>query len=716
MRHRVDAMHDVGRWAELSSARVPARLSGVRERRVAALHVNVLGAFRVERPDAAGPVSEWQRRGAKMLTKLLATCPEHALHREQIVELLWPGVEMDSALNSLAKALHAVRHAFEPDLPPRAVSAYVRTSDSMVSLAMEHVLIDADRFQQLAEQALLAVDVAACEHALAAYGGELLPEDRYADWCNERRGFLAELRVRLLLELAEAYDARGSYNLAADRLREVLREDPAREAVHRRLMRLYVQMGMPDQVVRQFQLCEFALRSELDLSPQDETLSLVKEVLQSQVSVQPARPPAKPPDQRRSTLREQPREDNAADRPFVGRSHLIDAVYDTLAASKPTGEGMIVVSGEAGVGKTRFLEELAADAKRRGVAMLWGGTGAHATHFSCGPFAVALEGYAASRSEDERDELAHRYPVLARFVPSLGLGAHVPPLAADPGDDHLGLLTEIVKLLTDLGRSQPVLVVLGDLHDVDPFSLDLVRYLAHLAARRPWLLIAAVREEELVAASELRRMLAAMLRERLCRKLELHCLSADECSELLRAAVPAGSVDRDLLEHAYSQSRGNPLLVLELLRELTNAREPTLSGGRRRSHRRGDRRPFLGSLEVTRLAHVDGTTRRVLELVAAANVGAISLRDLRAGAGSLEPPVSNAPLLDALDRGLELRLLEERGDGYGFRHPLIGTALYEGLARHRREQLHAALSGTNAGRGLECSCGTCAVCSESSRP
>src|SRR5438309_72151 len=222
----------------MATANLAARATSEHEQRAAVLHVSVLGGFRVELQDAAGPVSAWQRRSAKMLTKLLATSAEHALHREQIVELLWPGVEMDSALNSLGKALHAVRHAIEPDLPPRGGSAYVRTRDSMVSLAMEHVQIDADRFQELAEQALLGDDVVACETALAAYSGELLPEDRYADWCADRRGFLAELRVRLLLELAEAYEARGSLELASDRLREALREDPAREAVHRRLMRL----------------------------------------------------------------------------------------------------------------------------------------------------------------------------------------------------------------------------------------------------------------------------------------------------------------------------------------------------------------------------------------------------------------------------------------------------------------------------------------------
>jgi DNA-binding SARP family transcriptional activator len=698
----------------VATASSSAGLRSERKRRAPVLDVSVLGGFRVERRDSGGSIHEWQRRSAKTFMKLLATCPEHSLHREQIVEVLWPGVEMDSAFNSLGKALHAVRHVLEPDLPPRGSSAYVRTSDSMVMLAMERVSIDADRFQQLAEQALRAVDVDACELALAAYEGELLPEDRYADWCAERRGFLVELRVRLLLELAEAHEARGSCNLAADRLREVLRDDPSREAVHRRLMRLYVQMGMPDQAVRQFQRCEVALRSELDLTPQQETLSLAKEVLHNQVTVHPVRPatarPAKP-----SGTHEEIADERTPDRPFVGQSVLIDALCATLVDTKRSGGGMVLLSGEAGVGKTVFLEELAADVTRRGGAVLWGGAGAHATHFACGPFAVALEGHAASRSEDERNELARRYPALARFVPSLGLGAQLPPLAADPGDNRLGLLTEIVRLLTDLARRQPVLVVLGDLLDVDPVSLDLVRYLAHLAAQRQWMLIGAVRDDQLVADTVLRRMFDAMMRERLCRKLELRCLSAAECSELLRAVVPADRLTGDLAEHVYAETRGNPHLVLELVRDLNVGGEDLRSSRGDGSRPDGNGRPFLSSLDVTRLVHVDGATRRVLELVAAAKVRAISLRDLRAGASLLEPPVPDSQLLDALDRGLELRLLEERGGGYGFRHPLISTRLHEGLALHRREQLHAALSRTNSGRGLECSCGTCAMCGVGSR-
>ncbi len=115
------------------------------------LSMRLLGGFHVQRADTARAVSDWQRRSAKTLTKLLATCPGHTLHREQVLDILWPGVDLESALNSLGKALHAARHAFEPDLPRRMDSAYLRLTDAMLTLDTEHVVIDADRFEQLAE-------------------------------------------------------------------------------------------------------------------------------------------------------------------------------------------------------------------------------------------------------------------------------------------------------------------------------------------------------------------------------------------------------------------------------------------------------------------------------------------------------------------------------------------------------------------------------------
>ena len=659
------------------------------------LRVRLLGGFRVEQADVTRAVSDWQRRSAKTLMKLLATCPGHALHREQILDLLWPGVGVESALNSFAKALHAARHAFEPDLPRRKDSAYLRLTDAMLALNTEHVVIDADNFEQMAEDALRNQDAAAYESALAAYGGELLPEERYADWCAERRTFLAELRVRLLLGLAEALENRGACNEAADQLRAALGQEPTREVVHRRLMRLYAEMGTPDQAVRQFQTCKDVLQRELGLAPQPETVSLYHDILGSRMPRRnsvPDRNSAMTNRNRTVVSPHRPAGTGAARvKPFVGRDRLIEHLCSQLARGTRKSAGMILLTGETGIGKTRLLEEFAARAGMQGAAVLWSGRGAHAKQFACGPFAVALEGYAASRPEAERNTLAHRYPALARFVPSLGMSGESVPCA---GDYHLDLIPAIVRLLTDLGRKQPVLLVLNDLHDADPFSLDLVRYLAHLAAWRPWLMVGTAREEEVEAGSEFRRMIEATMRERLCQRIDLPCLSRQDSGQLVRAMLPDRRVGDELAEEIYKRSGGNPLFIGELVREMHQCGEPVLARGRwHESSWVAARVPArVRALTAMRLSSMDETLRRVLGLAAAAGATEISLGKLRAAAAALEPPVPDAALLDALDGALRMRLLEEQKSGYAFRHPLIRSALYEGLSRHRRDQFHAALA------------------------
>ncbi|MGH3188244.1 MAG: ATP-binding protein [Streptosporangiaceae bacterium] len=661
------------------------------------LTMRLLGGFHVERAGVAGAVSGWQRRSAKTLTKLLATCPGHTLHREQVLDILWPGADVESALNSFGKALHAARHAFEPDLPRRMDSAYLRLTDAMIALNTKHVVIDADRFEQLAKDALHGRDITAYESALAAYSGELLPEDRYADWCAERRSFLAELRVRLLLGLAEILEGHGACSEAADRLRTVLGYDPTREVVHRQLMRLYAEMGTPDQAVRQFQVCQDVLRRELSLSPQHETVSLYRDILQSRV---PLRGPAAGREvsiagQRPKAASQQPKTVDvprqapamaSTVRPFVGRERVIQHLCGQLRTSDAQPR-MVLVTGEAGVGKTRLLEELAARAAKQGAAVLSSGRGAHAGRFPCGLFAVALENHAAGLPESKRAEMAHRYPALARFVPSLQAMGEFPSGATGPGDYHLDLMPAVARLLMDLASRQPVLLVLGDLQDADQLSLDLLRYLAQLAVRRRWLMVGAVREEEVGATTEPRRMIEATMREGLCLKINLDCLSRSDCDQLVRAMFAGRNGGDELAEQIYHWSRGNPLFVEELVREI---RESASGPAGRPETARVPAR--VRALTAMRMAALDETLRRVLGLAAVTRAAEISLSDLRTGAAALDPPVSDAALFEVLDRALQIGLLEERSMGYAFRHPLIRAALYEGLYRHRRDQLQDALA------------------------
>jgi DNA-binding SARP family transcriptional activator len=668
------------------------------------LRVRLLGGFGIERSDADEAVSDWPRRSAKTLIKLLAIQPGHAMHREQVIDVLWPKVNAESALNSLGKAVHVARRALQPALLRRQDSAYLRLTDGMLALNTERVGVDADEFERLAEDALRSREIATYDAAFAAYGGELLPEDRYESWCYERRNAVEELHIRLLLGMAEVFERRGSYSEAAERLRDVLQQDPSREAVHRQLMRLYVWMGEPDQAIRQFHSCEAILRQELDLPPQPETIALCDEIL---ASGRPAQPLGQDRVNGHGDLsRPSPVQAAANGCPFVGRERVIRHMFGQLLQRDGEQPGMMVVSGETGVGKTRLLDEFAIQASARGAITLCGGRGAHAYQFACGAFAVALEDYAANRSEAERAEIARAYPGLARFVPSLGAGIPLPAPVPDLRDYYLDLFPSIVQFLMDLARTKPVLLVLGDLHEADAVGLDLIRYLAHLAVGTPLLMVGALRDPDIEADAGLRQMIEAMTRERLWLRIDLHCLSRQATDQLVHAMLPNAHVSDDTLAQIYAQSRGNPLFVRELVDGMNAYGSPVTADESFQdlswlAARLPTRRRILIGM---RLALMDEPLQRMLGLAAAVGATEISLSQLRAAAAALKPPVDIPVLFDALDRALRLRLLEERGEGYAFRHPVVRAALYDCLPRHRRDELRAALAapGGRSAPSIDC--------------
>jgi tetratricopeptide (TPR) repeat protein len=439
-------------------------------------------------------------------------------------------------------------------------------ADSMVGLDSEHVLVDADRFEHLAYEALRRPDIAALERALAAYRGDVLPEDRYADWCIERRDLLADVRVRLLLELAELLERQGAYNDCANRLRAALQQEPTREEIHRRLMRLYKQMGTPDQAVRQFHACEEVLHRELNFAPEKETLAVYHDVLAHRTPENgtPTRTPervARTPDINAVA---------SSHDPFVGRADILDELSRRLVGPAEPG-GMVVLSGEAGIGKTRLLEEFGERAGDQGAVVLWGGAGVHASRFAYGPFAIALERYIRDRPDGERRELARRYPALQRFLPSLVSERHVD---GDPGGEppNGDVVPTMVRFLSDVALRQRVLFVLDDLHEADDQSLDITYYLANLAIGRRLLLISAVREE---AVS---RRLTASMRAGVCQRIEVPPLTWVECRELLAALRAEAWQSPRRVQEIYRLSCGNPLFIRELVNEVSMHRRLGVAG------------------------------------------------------------------------------------------------------------------------------------------
>src|SRR2546423_5635012 len=240
------------------------------------LEIQLLGPFRVAVDGRVVEERHWSRRKPALLVKLLALQPHRQLHREQVMEMLWPDLDAEAAANNLHKSIHAVRRALEPNLKAGSDSHFILSHGQQVHLrAPGRLWIDAEEFEQGATEALKSSDTRACEKALALYGGDLLIEDPYEDWAAARREQLCGLRRELLLKLANIYESGGEYVRSIERLKQLVADDASNEEAHRRLMSLYARTGNRRQALRQYRQCRDTLKQELEAEP--EPAALVRE-------------------------------------------------------------------------------------------------------------------------------------------------------------------------------------------------------------------------------------------------------------------------------------------------------------------------------------------------------------------------------------------------------------------------------------------------------
>jgi DNA-binding SARP family transcriptional activator len=254
----------------------------------AALSIHLLGAFRVSVHGKAVEESDWSRPQGKLLIKLLALDPKHQLHREQIIDAIWPELDEESAAANLHKIIHMARRALEPRLKSGSDSQFILTRGQQVQLAAPGDLwIDAESFETTSVRALRSGVAAECEAALALYRGDLLSEDIYADWCTRRREQLRALYQDLLIRLGNLYEGQGDHKLAIIQFEKMVAAEPSNEEAHRELMRLYVLTGRRSEALRQFRRCSEAVRKELDAELEEATLQLYRKIVSKELRALP---------------------------------------------------------------------------------------------------------------------------------------------------------------------------------------------------------------------------------------------------------------------------------------------------------------------------------------------------------------------------------------------------------------------------------------------
>ena len=244
------------------------------------LQVHLLGPFRLKVDGQPVEDRRFTRRKPKQLVKLLALQSHHQLHREQLMESLWPDSDPEAASNNLHKAIHMARHALEPELKSVAESHFILTQGQLVMLrAPGGLWIDAEEF----EQGAASTELSSGEEALALYEGELLAEDLYEDWAAARREQLRNAYHDLLARLANLHEQRNEIERAIGKLRTLAASDAANEKTHRQLMRLYALSGNKSQALKQYRICCEALRNDFDTEPEQATKLLYQEIISGKI-------------------------------------------------------------------------------------------------------------------------------------------------------------------------------------------------------------------------------------------------------------------------------------------------------------------------------------------------------------------------------------------------------------------------------------------------
>jgi tetratricopeptide (TPR) repeat protein len=378
---------------------------------------------------------------------------------------------------------------------------------------------------------------------------------------------------------------------------------------------------------------------------------------------------------------------------FVGRERELAELRAALEDASSGRGQLFMLSGEPGIGKTRFADELAGQAASRGMRVVWGrcweGGGAPAYW----PWIQVIRGCVSAADQEQRrrvlepESASSMVETVAQIVPELHAFAPrsiKPPMAPRPAPEtQFRLFDSVATLLKDFARQQPLLIVLDDLHDADYSSLTMMRLIAQGLAGARILLVGTYRDVEVRRSPDLSKQIGDLSREG--HSISLAGLSPPEIARLV-AARAGQTPSEELVARLHGATAGNPLFVDGVVRMLIADGDGGLETATRHQFKIPD---TLREAIRRRLEMLPDEARSLLQVAAA--IGNEFEADLCVRVAGVSRDKVNALIDEASADGIVILVAPAR---YRFAHALIRAAMYDALDSNTRIGLHGKIAET----------------------
>ncbi len=672
---------------------------------------------------------------AQSLLAYLVVHRDRPQSRDHLAELFWGERPEHNAHRSLATALWQIRRCLPGNDFILADTAHAQFNPHNA------YWLDVAEFERLASRPGSPTSVSNLQQATELYLGDFL-DGFYDDWILSERYRLENLYCAALAGLMAAHEDRGEHAAGLAAALRLLEQDPLREDAHRTAMRAYCRLGQRNAALAQYARCQQTLKVELGAPPMAETTALRQAIVEGRLECAPETQPPVPaapatvPAARRAPARHPL--DAAGQIPLVGRERELAFLAAGWQAALAGQCSLLLISGEAGVGKTRLVEAFADQQRWQSGRVLQGRCYEFERLLPYQPVAEALRSLApdvaaaafavipdwtAAQVARLAPEIFDRDPALSGSdVPSTSLSevsrpsgrsaVRRPPqaqsgraseLQAAPAEEQERLFEAVSRFLAQLADQAPLLLILEDLHWAADSTLQLLHHMTRAGAGQPLLIVGTLRPEAILPAHPLATLGRRLERDGLARRLSLSPLSAAAVAELIGLLAGDGAAAAPLAERLHRETEGNPFYLIETVKALFEQGAIRVEAGKWRADYaalgRG-RLPLPASVSETIAARVGRLSEATQDAVRVAAVAGREFDfDLLHGAWGKGEEAT----LAALDDLLRHRLIAEGAAGssadYAFTHHKIQEVVYAGLQRHRRLHLHGQV-GLALERGL----------------